>query len=260
MPDIFRDNRRLPDNSMDRYCFETRIGCERFNSGTYKTQADLDREREAAEALIPKVIVEIKGNLKWTFDEALEYLMEKAKRKGKQPSEWLEKKEDEEQQKEQREFGQLQKEVRKIKDEAATKKCKQQRKEKTIEEIYYATMAKAGKELPKPKPAKAEEEARFYEGRRDSLAERRNREREEKQREDKYRETLARRLRQKDAMDSGAEFSTRQQPYSAGVITWSDPLITDVRLVRLVLGADRGSREMTADEQSDYWYWKARGK
>ena len=79
-------------------------------------------------------------------------------------------------------------------------------------------------------------------------------------RDRRYNAAIARRTRQKEAMDTGAMFSTSQQPGSAGVITWGDPLITDVRLVRLVLSADRWSREMTADEESDYWYWKARGK
>lgn len=227
------DDRRLQMRSNDRYAmFYYAAGCPRYNGSDYRTQADLDREREAAEALIPKVIVEIKGNLKWTQEEALQYLEEKSKVKSKP--------------------------------EPEKSKARPEWKEKTIDEIYYATMAKAGGELPKPKPA---EEARFYEGRWESLAERRDRaakERLRKQEEERqaqqYRKIIARRARQKAAMDSGAGFSTPQQPCSAGVITWIDPLITDVRLVRLVLGADRGSREMTAEEEADYWYWKARGK
>jgi hypothetical protein len=78
--------------------------------------------------------------------------------------------------------------------------------------------------------------------------------------DEQYRKTLARRERQKVAMDSGMAFSTPQRGYGAGIITWPDPDITDVRLVRLVLGPDRGSREMTEEEKSDYWHWKARGK
>ncbi len=79
-------------------------------------------------------------------------------------------------------------------------------------------------------------------------------------RDGQYNAAITRRMRQKEAMDTGAMFSTSQQPGSAGVITWNDPLITDVRLVRLVLSAERGTREMTTNEESDYWYWKARGK
>ncbi len=78
-------------------------------------------------------------------------------------------------------------------------------------------------------------------------------------RDEQYNAAIVRRMRQKEAMDAGAEFSTKQRGDS-GVITWKDPHITDVRMVRLVLGIDRRSREMTAEEESDYWYWKARGK
>jgi hypothetical protein len=73
-----------------------------------------------------------------------------------------------------------------------------------------------------------------------------------------HQEMVARRMRQGFAMDSGAAFSTPQKPCSSSVITWSDPHITNMRLARLVLGPDRGSREMTAEEESDYWYHLAR--
>ena len=77
--------------------------------------------------------------------------------------------------------------------------------------------------------------------------------------ERQYQETVARRLRQKEAMDSGREFSSPQRSY---MVTWEDPRITDVKLVRVVLWphATESTRMMTAAEEADYWYWKARGK
>lgn len=51
--------------------------------------------------------------------------------------------------------------------------------------------------------------------------------------------------------------------YIGEVVVWSDPSINDVSLVRVVLGpwaGQEGQRELTTEEQADYWYWKARGK
>lgn len=218
MPDIFRDNRRLPDKSMDRYCFDTQIGCSRFFTGTYKTYADLDREREAAEAKTPKVIVEIKGNLKWTQEEAFQYLEEKSKVKPKP--------------------------------EPEKSKARPERKERTIDEIYYATMAKAGGELPKPKPAKPP--ASLPQPFIPSPVTPPGRQPEDN---NPYRgETVRqRRQRQADAMRKNWEFSA---PQCGGTVSWDNPFIQDIRLVRLVLGATRGDRKMTAEEEADYWHWE----
>jgi hypothetical protein len=123
MPNIFRENDPLPEATKHRYCLEywERIGGPyRFSAAQYKTQGDLDHEKEEVEAKIPKIVVE-QGNLTWTQEEALQYLEEKAKAKPKL--------------------------------EQAKPMAKPERKEKTIDEIYYATMARAEKELPKPKPA-----------------------------------------------------------------------------------------------------------
>jgi hypothetical protein len=76
-----------------------------------------------------------------------------------------------------------------------------------------------------------------------------------------YLGTISRRARQKEAMDNGRQFSSPQDGLGAGIVTWSDPLITDVRLVRLVLASVKSyvyKRSMTPEEESDYWYWKAR--
>lgn len=78
-----------------------------------------------------------------------------------------------------------------------------------------------------------------------------------------YLRTTSRRARQKEAMDNGRQFSSPQDGLGASVITWSDPLIADVRLVRVVLASVKGGayqRPMTPEEESDYWYWKNRCK
>jgi flagellar biosynthesis GTPase FlhF len=75
-------------------------------------------------------------------------------------------------------------------------------------------------------------------------------------------ETIARRMRQKEAMDAGKEFSITQDGRTI-IVTWDDRRITDERLVRLVLSAEgwgAPSRKMTEEEEQDYWYWKARGR
>jgi hypothetical protein len=107
----------------------------RFGSAQCKTQEDLDREREAKEALIPKVTVEIKGSPNWTQEEAFQYLEEKAKAKPKETPPKRTNRVTEER-----------------KQEAVHRENRAKRKERTIDEIYYAAMAKAGWELPKPKP------------------------------------------------------------------------------------------------------------
>jgi hypothetical protein len=61
---------------MDRYCFDTKIGMARFNSSTFKTQEDIDREKLEAIAALP-IFIEVKGNLKWTPDESVQYIEEK---------------------------------------------------------------------------------------------------------------------------------------------------------------------------------------
>jgi hypothetical protein len=77
LPDLHPSDKPLPGKSMNRYCFYTDIGKARFNSSTFKTQEDLDREAKEA-ILAQPVPVEVKGNLKWDPVESLQYLKEKA--------------------------------------------------------------------------------------------------------------------------------------------------------------------------------------
>ena len=102
MPNIFRDNDPIPGATSRRYCvdyWDRTGGPYRFGRQEYKTQEDLDREREAR---TPKVTIEIKGNLKWTQEEAIQYLEEKAevearakKRVGRKPKQKLQRSIDE---------------------------------------------------------------------------------------------------------------------------------------------------------------------
>lgn len=81
--------------------------------------------------------------------------------------------------------------------------------------------------------------------------------------DEEYQKTLARRKRQKAAIESGQEYSTPTHLIGQ-VVTWSSQRITDIKIVRLVLDYPPPgvtyphTREMTEAEVADYWYWKAR--
>jgi hypothetical protein len=233
------DEERLSDKTCDRYFIDywkVMGGPYRHNGSHYKTQEDLENE------------------IKWLETRAGRLAEADRLKKEAAEAERMEKRRLEERRRRQKAQEATKRRVARKEEHARIKAAEWKRQHPNY-----------GPPTPPPAPSRRETDPFAFDRQwpvsaRERFVPPRPTPTEQKVIERQYQETEARRMRQKEAMDTGTGFSTPQQPGSAGVITWSDPLITDVRLVRLVLGADRGSREMTVEEQADYWYWKARGK
>ena len=227
MPNIFRDSSPLPSQTESRYCmfyweecgfpvWQTMPPDPPVRKGTPVTIKGIDRAKF-------RKFLKTLGYEAWNRERAEEYLEDKRLAEAEK------------------------RKARRQERVAANPK----RRTRTLEEIYYETMARAGREIPKPKPAKPpaplpqpfDVEARSDVGDfgpEDGPA------------------VIARRARQKAVLDSGRKYFLSSP--GSGVVRWQDESITDIALVRLVLGPVHGNRDMTPEEQADYWYWKARGK
>jgi len=236
------DEERLPDKTCDRYFIDywkAMGGPYRLDGGHYKTKEDIENEIEEKKA--------------------------KAGRRAEAARLKAEAKEAEALKRRQMEFIEWDRKQREKKRKIAKAKAEEK------ERIAAAEWKRHHRPLPPPimPPAPSRREADPFAFDMYLPVQARYAPRpphaEQEARDRQYQETLARRLRQKEAMDSGREFSSMCRPSSpqwSYMVTWEDPGITDIKLVRVVLGPyDTGStRTMTAEEEADYWYWKARGK